>query len=128
MKIAASVTFFVILTATSANAAGWSSVHKYVKRSGNCAGQEILASHYCVSKRTANGERFDPNGNTAAARSWPIGTSLTVTNPKNGRSVVVRINDTGPWGIAYRMGARLDMAIGAARRIGMSSSQYVCVA
>lgn len=128
MKNAACVTFFFILTITSANAAGWSSVHKYVKRSGNCAGQEILASHYSISKRTASGERFDPDGNTAAARSWPIGTSLTVTNPKNGRSVVVRINDTGPWGIAYRMGARLDMAIGAARRIGMSGSQYVCVA
>jgi rare lipoprotein A (peptidoglycan hydrolase) len=50
-----------------------------------------------------------------------------VTNPKNGRSVVLRINDTGPYGIAWRMGARLDMAIGAARRLGMRSSQYVCV-
>ena len=67
-------------------------------------------------------------GNTAAARTWPLGTSLTVTNPKTGRSIVVRINDTGPWGIAYRMGARLDMAVGAARRIGMNGSQYVCVA
>lgn len=120
--------FCLALTAAAANAAGWASVHKYVKRSGNCAGQEILASHYSVSKRTATGERFDPNGNTAAARTWPIGTSLTVTNPKNGRSIVVRVNDTGPWGIAYRMGARLDMAIGAARRIGMRGTQYVCVA
>lgn len=119
--------FCLALTATSANAAGWGSVHKYVKRSGKCPGQEILASHYSVGKRTATGERFNPNGNTAAARTWPIGTSLTVTNPKNGRSVVVRINDTGPWGIAYRMGARLDMAVGAARRIGMRGTQYVCV-
>ena len=127
-NIAVSVMFFLILTVAPANAGGWATVHKYVKRSGNCAGQEILASHYSIAKRTANGERFNPNGNTAAARAWPIGTSLTVTNPKNGRSVVVRINDTGPWGIAYRMGARLDMAIGAARRIGMTGSQYVCVA
>ena len=117
-----------LLTFTSANAAGWESVHKYVKRSGNCAGQEILASYYSSGKRTASGERFDPNGVTAAARTWPIGTSLTVTNPKNGRSVIVRINDTGPWGIAYRLGARLDLARGAAQRIGMRSSQYVCVA
>ena len=120
--------FMSLLTFTSANAAGWGSVHKYVSRSGNCAGQEILASWYSSGKRTANGERFDANGNTAAARTWPIGTSLTVTNPKNGRSVVVRINDTGPWGIAYRMGARLDLAKGAAQRIGMRGSQYVCVA
>jgi rare lipoprotein A len=118
----------LVLMASAANAAGWGSVHKYVKPSGNCSGQEILASHYSIGKRTATGERFDPNGNTAAARTWPIGTTLTVTNPKNGRSIVVRINDTGPWGTAYRMGARLDMAVGAARRIGMSGTQYVCVA
>jgi rare lipoprotein A len=117
-----------LLTFTSANAAGWGSVHKYVKRSGNCAGQEILASSYSSGKRTASGERFDANANTAAARTWPIGTSLTVTNPKNGRLVIVRINDTGPWGIAYRMGARLDLARGAAQRIGMHGSQYVCIA
>ena len=117
-----------LLSVTSANAAGWGSVHKYVKRTGNCAGQEILASYYHSGKRTANGERFDANGNTAAARTWPLGTRLTVTNPHNGRSLSVRINDTGPWGIAYRKGARLDLARGAARRLGMRASQYVCVA
>ncbi len=41
-------------------------------------------------------------GNTAAARTWPLGTKLAVTNPRNDRSITVRINDTGPWGIAYR--------------------------
>jgi len=117
-----------LLMATSASAAGWSSVHKYVKRTGNCAGQEVLASHYSSGSRTASGERFDASGNTAAARTWPLGTVLTVTNPKNGKSVTVRINDRGPYGIAFRMGARLDLARGAARRIGMHSSQYVCVA
>jgi len=128
MKAISSAMFICIVTATSANAAGWGSIHKYVKPSGNCAGKEVLASFYWTGKSTASGERFDPNGNTAAARTWPLGTSLTVTNPKTGRSVVVRINDTGPYGLSYRMGARLDMAIGAARRIGMTSSQYVCVA
>jgi len=116
-----------LLMATSASAAGWSSVHKYVKRSGNCAGQEVLASHYSSGTRTASGERFDASGNTAAARTWPLGTVLTVTNPKNGKSVTVRINDRGPYGIAFRMGPRLDLARGAAQRIGMHSSQYVCV-
>ncbi len=116
-----------LLTLTAANAAGWGSVHKYVKPSGKCAGQEVLASHYSSGKRTASGEAFDANGNTAAARTWPLGTRLTITNPKNGRSVTVRINDRGPWGIAYRMGARLDLARGAARRLGMSGTQYVCV-
>lgn len=118
-----------LLTITSAHAAGWASVHKYVKRTGNCTGgQEVLASSYSSGRRTANGEVFDASGNTAAARTWPIGTNLTVTNPHNGRSITVRINDTGPWGIAYRMGARLDLARGAAQRLGMRASQYVCVA
>ncbi|MBI3702463.1 MAG: hypothetical protein HY244_01105 [Rhizobiales bacterium] len=137
-----------LLTLNAANAAGWGSVHLYVKPTGKCAGQEVLASHYSVGTRTANGERFDANGNTAAARTWPLGTTLTVTNPhngrsltvrindtgpwgiayKNGRSLTVRINDTGPWGIAYAQGARLDLARGAAQRLGMRGAQYVCVA
>jgi rare lipoprotein A len=123
------IALFSVITLTAADARGWGSVHRYVKPTGNCAGgQEILASHYASGKRTATGEHFDPNGNTAAARTWALGTSLTVTNPKNGRSLTVRINDTGPWGIAYRQGARLDLARGAARRLGMSGAQYVCVA
>jgi peptidoglycan lytic transglycosylase len=117
-----------VLTVASASAAGWSTVHKYVKPSGKCAGQEVLASYYWTGRHTASGERFDPNGNTAAARTWPLGTMLTVTNPDNGRTITVRINDTGPYGIAYRMGARLDLARGAAQRLGMRGSQYVCVA
>ena len=128
MKYVAITLFISALTLTSANAAGWGSVHKYVKPSGNCAGQEVLASSYSTGKRTASGDRFDASGNTAAARTWPLGTTLTVTNPANGRSITVRINDTGPWGIAYRMGARLDLARGAAQRLGMRASQYVCVA
>ena len=116
-----------LLTVAPADAAGWGSVHKYVKPSGKCAGQEILASYYWTGTHTASGERFDASGNTAAARSWPLGTTLTVTNPHNGRSLTVRINDTGPYGIAYRMGARLDLARGAAQRLGMRGAQYVCV-
>jgi peptidoglycan lytic transglycosylase len=127
MKHFSIVAALSLLTFTAAQAGRWSSVHKYVKRSGNCAGQEVLASYYWTGRRTASGEVFDANGNTAAARTWPLGTTLTVTNPKNGRSVTVRVNDRGPYGIAYRMGARLDLARGAARRLGMTASQYVCV-
>ena len=114
-------------TLSCAQAAGWGSVHKYVKPTGKCAGQEVLASYYWTGTRTASGERFDANGNTAAARTWALGTPLTVTNPHNGRSLTVRINDTGPYGIAYAQGARLDLARGAAQRLGLSGAQYVCV-
>jgi len=117
----------ILLSASAADAGGWATVHKFVKRSGTCAGQEVLASHYASGKRTATGERFDANGNTAAARTWALGTHLTVTNPKTGRSLTVRINDRGPYGIAYAQGARLDLARGAAHRLGMSGAQYVCV-
>jgi rare lipoprotein A (peptidoglycan hydrolase) len=117
----------LLLASATAQAGGWTSVHKYVKRSGKCIGQEVLASYYWTGKRTATGEAFDANGNTAAARTWPLGTRLTITNPKNGRTLTVRVNDKGPWGIAFRKGARLDLARGAARRIGMHASQYICV-
>lgn len=110
-----------------ANAGGWRTVHRYVKRTGNCAGEEVLSSYYWTGKRTASGEHFDANGNTAAARTWPLGTSLTLTNPHNGRSLTVRINDRGPYGMAFTQGARLDLARGAARRLGMSGAQYLCV-
>jgi len=116
-----------LFAVTTAQAGGWETVHRYVKPSGACAGQEVLASFYFTGTRTATGERFNPNGNTAAARTWPLGTHLTVTNPHNGRSLNLRINDTGPWGIAFRKGARLDLARGAARRLGMHASQYLCV-
>lgn len=117
----------LLVAAPQAEAGGWRTVHRYVKRSGTCSGQEILASYYSSGRRTATGEVFDANGNTAAARTWPLGTHLTVTNPKNGRTLTVRVNDRGPWGIAFTQGARLDLARGAARRLGMSGSQYVCV-
>src|SRR5579875_3861026 len=90
----------ILVAATAAQAGGWRTVHKYVKRTGNCTGQEVLASYYSSGRRTATGERFDANGNTAAARTWPLGTHLNVTNPHNGRSLTVRINDRGPYGIA----------------------------
>jgi rare lipoprotein A len=127
MRSAVLAITFAAMLSLPAQAAGWHSVHKYVKRTGNCSGTEVLASYYSSGRRTAKGERFDANGNTAAARTWPVGSSLTVTNPVTGQSVTVRINDTGPWGTAYRMGARLDLARGAARRIGMRRAQYVCV-
>jgi rare lipoprotein A len=65
--------------------------------------------------RTATGERFNPEGMTAAHRSLPFGTRVRVTNTRNGRSVVVRINDRGP----FIRGRVIDLSYGAARAIGM---------
>ena len=68
--------------------------------------------------RTATGERYNPEGLTAAHRSLPFGTRVRVTNTRNGRSVVVRINDRGP----FIRGRIIDVSAGAARRLRMISS------
>jgi rare lipoprotein A len=67
---------------------------------------------------TANGERFNQNALTAAHRTLPFGTRVKVTNLRNGQSVVVRINDRGP----FTGGRVIDLSAGAARAIGIHSS------
>ncbi|BCL35855.1 septal ring lytic transglycosylase RlpA family protein [Nostoc sp. MS1] len=71
-----------------------------------------------AGKPTATGERFNPNAMTAAHRSLPFGTRVRVTNTSNGRSVVVRINDRGP----FARGRVIDLSTGAARVLGMIGS------
>ncbi|MCZ7614804.1 MAG: septal ring lytic transglycosylase RlpA family protein [Ignavibacteriaceae bacterium] len=66
-------------------------------------------------KMTANGEIYDQMALTAAHKSLRFGTLLKVTNPKNGRSVVIRINDRGP----YIEGRDLDLSKGAAIELGI---------
>lgn len=67
---------------------------------------------------TASGEIFDPQAMTAAHRTLPFGTRLRVTNTSNGRSVVVRINDRGP----YAHGRIIDLSRAAAERLEMIRS------
>jgi rare lipoprotein A len=77
-----------------------------------------LASFYgydFAGKPTASGERFNPMALTAASRTLPFGTLVRVTNRANGRSVVVRINDRGP----FVGGRSIDLSQGAAGAIGM---------
>jgi rare lipoprotein A len=78
----------------------------------------MKASYYQHGSRTASGERFNPSGMTAAHRSLPFGTRLKVTNRANGRSVVVRVNDRGP----FIRGRGLDVSRGAAAALGMIGS------
>lgn len=77
-------------------------------------------------RSTASGERFNQGNMTAAHKSLPFGTKLRVTNKRNGKSVVVRINDRGP----FVRGRLLDLSKGAASQIGMirSGSASVCIA
>jgi rare lipoprotein A len=76
-----------------------------------------IASIYAYKgERTASGERANPSGYTAAHRSLPFGTRVRVTNKSNGRSVIVRINDRGP----FVRGRVIDLTPAAARAIGFS--------
>ena len=68
--------------------------------------------------RTANGEVFKPGTMTAAHRTLPFGTQVKVTNLRNGRETIVRINDRGPF-IGQRV---IDIAHGAAHHLGLVSS------
>lgn len=66
-------------------------------------------------KRTANGERFDMNELTAAHRTLPLSSYVKVINQSNGKSVVVKINDRGP----FARGRVLDLSYAAAKVIGV---------
>jgi rare lipoprotein A len=78
----------------------------------------VRASYYDTGGRTADGERFRPNGFTAANRTLPFGTMLRLTNPSTGRTVTVRVNDRGP----FVPGRSLDVSRGAAAALGMIGS------
>jgi rare lipoprotein A len=80
--------------------------------------QQGIASYYgskFQGRKTANGERFNNGAMTAAHRTAAFGTRLKVTNLSNGKSVVVRVNDRGP----FVRGRVVDLSQTAARQIGM---------
>lgn len=90
---------------------------------GACSGSRVVAAWYASGRRTASGAPFNPHGLTAAHRSLPFGSRVTVTNPRNGQSVTVTINDRGP----FTRGVAIDLARGAALAIGMTGTQQVCM-
>lgn len=82
-----------------------------------------LASFYSTGVKTANGERFDPGQLTAAHRTLPFGTRLQVTNMQTGKSIMVRVNDRGP----YIDGRELDLSRYAAESLGIVDQGVVKV-
>ncbi|TWC27940.1 rare lipoprotein A [Pseudomonas sp. SJZ079] len=87
---------------------------------------EGKASYYGArhhGKKTASGERFDQHALTAAHRSLPFGSRVLVTNLRNEQSVVVRINDRGP----YARSRIIDLSKAAAERLGMLRAGVVPV-
>ena len=86
-------------------------------------GSSCQASYYWQGQTTASGERFNPNDLTAAHKTLPLGSKVKVTNPSNGKTVVVRINDRGP----YVAGRCLDLSKAAMETIGGTSSGVITV-
>ncbi len=84
-------------------------------QSSHAAKQCGGASWYSLpGNKTANGERMNPNAMTAAHKGLKFGTKVRVTNRRNGRSVIVRINDRGP----FIKGRTIDLSKKAAGRLG----------
>ena len=80
--------------------------------------QRGKASFYAKSfhgRRTASGERLHPDSMTCAHKSYPFGTMLKVYNPANGRSVIVRVTDRGP----FIRGRIIDLSWSAAKQLGI---------
>ena len=84
--------------------------------------ETCIASHYGYSGgRTASGEQINPSAMTAAHRTRPFGSEVTVTSRSSGRSVTVRVNDRGP----FVKGRCIDLSTGAARALGMAGLEKV---
>lgn len=86
-------------------------------------GQASFYADRFQNRKTANGERYNAHHHTAAHRTLPFGTKVRVTNVQNGKSVVVRINDRGP----FIRGRVIDLSRSAFASIGNISSGLVKV-
>ena len=96
---------------------------KQVTYSGGYSAGGGLASYYWQPQKVASGGWFNPNALTAAHKTLPFGTKVRVTNKRNGKSVVVTINDRGP----YIKGRVIDLSSRAAGVIGMKGAGVVPV-
>jgi rare lipoprotein A len=113
----------LIMSSAHAHSRGFAWFFAHSRPHGACSGQHVVASYYTSGRRTASGQAFSAGGLTAAHRTLPFGSRVTITNVGNGRSVTVVINDRGP----FTHGVTLDLAPGAARAIGMTQTQWVCM-
>jgi rare lipoprotein A len=90
---------------------------KQVKRHWYQVGRASWYGKYFQGRETASGESYDMNGMTCAHRTLPLGTLLRVTNLRNHKTVVVRVNDRGP----FPENRVVDLSYAAASFLGFSS-------
>ncbi|HYZ41871.1 MAG TPA: septal ring lytic transglycosylase RlpA family protein [Stellaceae bacterium] len=134
ISLAALIIFACALGSGAAHS-GWAAHHGSVRggKPGPCCshvrstrtGLVGKAARYnLVDKRTASGDKLDTVTPTAAHRSLPLASHAKVTNLDNGRSVIVKINDRGP----YARGRILDLSPRAADELGMKRAGVAAVA
>lgn len=129
LLMAFTVAGLIALTArTEAKPSGLINLESYVapRAAESIRGELGLASWYgeeCEGNLTASGEIYDINGLTAAHRRLPLGTRIKVTNLKNKKSLIVRINDRGPF-VDNRF---LDLSMAAARKLGFMEAGFALV-
>ena len=109
--------------AESSKVSGAANVGESVAASYPSYFEHGTASWYEDGERTATGEKFKPEAMTAAHRTLPLGTLVKVVEPETDRSVVVRINDRGP----FVRGRVLDLSRGAARALGVDGVAPVTI-
>lgn len=97
----------------------------FVPMSGSFAGQSGVASVYSTKEgsKTASGARMNDHSMTAAHRTLPFGSKVRVVNRRNGRTIVVTINDRGP----FIRGRIIDLTPAAARALGFSGLAKVTI-
>ena len=113
----------VYLALLSFGCSGITSKNDVPKTGYNETGKASFYAMKFQSRKTASGERFDQSANTAAHKKLPFGTKVKVTNVKNGKSVIVRINDRGP----FVRGRIIDLSRSAFSSIGNTSTGVIDV-
>ena len=116
MRRVALVSFLLLTSCASGSHYARVSLSKAPEGRGNKSGSGV-ASFYATGRRTANGERFLPEGLTVAHKTLPFGTIVLFTNPLNHRSAKGRVNDRGP----FVKGRVFDVSKGLARELGFIS-------
>jgi rare lipoprotein A len=116
--------FFAQVLACAMLLAGYAALRPHEAQASPLVHEQ--ASYYADmfhGRQTASGELFDMNGLTAAHRELAFGTRVRVTNLANGRRIIVRINDRGP----YYYDRSIDLSYGAARKLHMVDAGVVPV-
>jgi rare lipoprotein A len=114
-------TAFAQAAAPAANAAPVSAAAPSASTSAAESGKIAWYGRKFAGRKTASGEAFNPEALTMAHKTLPFGTLVKVTNPKNNKSVTLRVNDRGPTQ-AGRVG---DVSYAAARKLGMLKSGVI---